>query len=149
MKFSGIISCIKSQLILTHRISILVSQANFSSFLNTCILYQIRKKIIKPFPVMRIFIGYLQQKTILNLAFLSQPLIFLYLLTLLATNCSKKNQISSLAIQIISCLNNCATGKIADMLPNTESEELVKTFTERITNDKRKITKKKEEKMQK
>ena len=33
------------------------------------------------------------------------------------------------------------------MLPNTESEELVKTFTERITNDKRKITKKKEEKM--
>ena len=32
------------------------------------------------------------------------------------------------------------------MLPNTESEELVKTFTEKITNDKRKITKK-EEKM--
>ena len=101
---------------------------------------------IKPFPVMRIFIGYLQQKTILNLAFLSQPLIFLYLLTLLATNCSKKNQFSSLAIQIISCLNNCATGKIADMLPNTESEELVKTFTEKITNDKRKITKKKKRK---
>ena len=32
------------------------------------------------------------------------------------------------------------------MLPNTESEELVKTFTEKITNDKRKVIKK-EEKM--
>ena len=31
------------------------------------------------------------------------------------------------------------------MLPNTESEELVKTFTEKITNDKRKITKKRRE----